>query len=672
MNKYLEQTRIGELYMRKKIKKMAQFMQEKLFVVYFIIAIIFLVVAGRLIYWNINRGDEFERKVLSQQGHSSTTIPYERGEIYDANGKVLATNEKVYHLILEPKNILDTETDEDGNKTYKDSVTITIKALHDYLGLDEDDVLKTLEDNADSYYVQYKKNLSYDEVSGLKDYMDKGDTEITEDMSEKEKTQIQQAAKVTGIYFEEEYKRVYPYNTLACRILGFTTGSNSGSWGLEQQYNDTLNGVDGRQYSYLNEELTMETSIENPINGNSIVSTIDYNIQKIIEEELENFDSSIGSKTTSILVMNPNNGEILGMASSYPFNLNKPRDTEALVGKYTEEQVKKFEQNQTYEDNGIEIKTDEDDDEEDSMTTIQALNALWRNPILNDTFEPGSTAKPFTVAMGLEENAYTGNEYFQCPGYMQVEDRKIHCSHAHGTIAFNKVVAESCNVALMQIGLKLGSDKFCEYQEAFNFGKKTGIDLPGEADTSSLIYTEDNMSNIDLATNAFGQNFNVTMIQLGAAFSSIVNGGYYYEPHVVKQILDDNGGTVKNIDKKLVKETISDDVSETLKGYMQDTVEDGTAKAAAVDGYTVGGKTGTAEKLPRDKTRYVTSFIAFAPVEDPEVVVYVVIDEPNLSDQTKGTTYAVNVEQACMERILKQLNVPKSSSTESTTATSKN
>lgn len=645
----------------KKIKKMAQFMQEKLFIVFLFIILVFLVLAGRLIFWNVNKGEEFERIVLGQQGHTSTVIPYERGKIYDRDGKVLATNEKVYHLILEPKNMLVTETDDTGKTKYAESLTVTLDALAKYLELDKDDILKTLEENKDSYYVQYKRNLSYDQVNPLKEFMNKGSTEVTEDMSDAEKAEIEEASKVTGIYFEEEYRRVYPHKTFACRILGFTVGGNSGSWGLEQQYNDTLNGVDGRQYSYLNEELTMETSTENPTDGNSVVSTINYNVQKIIEEELEKFDSKTGSKQTSILVMDPSNGEILGMASSYPYDLNNPRDTDALLGKYTQKEIEQFEQNQTYEDNGVKI---EREDEDEVATTVDALAALWRNPILNDTFEPGSTAKPFTVAMGLEENVYKGNEYFLCPGYMQVEDRKIHCAHTHGTIAFNKVVSESCNVALMQIGLKLGKEKFCDYQAVFNFGKKTGIDLPGEADTSSLIYTEDNMDNVSLATNSFGQNYNVTMIQLGAAFASLINGGYYYEPHIVKQILDSNGGVVENIDKKLVKETISADVSETMKGYMQDTVDNGTAKSAAVEGYTVGGKTGTAEKLPRDKKRYITSFIGFAPVEDPQVLVYVVIDEPKLSDQTLGTYEAVKIEQACMEQILKELNVPKSETEE--------
>ncbi len=632
-------------------------MQGKLFFVFYFIIIIFLVLAGRLIFWNVNKGQEFERIVLGQQGHSSTIIPYERGKIYDRNEKVLASNEKVYHLILEPKNILKTEKDDTGNTKYAQSVTITIDALAKYLELDKEDILTTLEKNQNSYYVQYRRNLSYDQVNALKEYMEKGKKKITEKMSEKEKAEITEASKVTGIYFEEEYRRTYPHKTLACRILGFTVGGNSGNWGLEQQYNDILNGINGRQYSYLNEELTLETAVENPIDGNSIVSTINYNVQKIIEEELANFDSKVGAKNTSILVMDPNNGEILGMASSYPFDLNKPRDTEALLGKYTENEIKKFEQNQTYVDNGIEVKKES---KNQVTTTVEALASLWRNPILNDTFEPGSTAKPFTVSIGLEENAYKGNEYFLCPGYMQVEDRKISCAHTHGTIAFNKVVSESCNVALMQIGLKLGKSKFTEYQAAFNFGKKTGIDLPGEADTSTLIYTEDKMGSVDLATNSFGQNFNVTMLQLGTAFSSLINGGYYYEPHIVKQILDANGGVIENIDKKLVKETISADVSETMKKYMKDTIDNGTAKSAAVEGYTVGGKTGTAEKLPRDKKRYITSFIGFAPVENPKLLVYVVIDEPKLADQTTGTAYAVKIEQACMEKILKELNIPKS------------
>lgn len=649
----------------KKIKRLTDQMRGKLILVFIGIICLFFILAVRLTYWTVNKGSEFETKVLGQQKHDSSVIPFERGKIYDRNGNILATNEKIYTLVLEPKNILLRK------KKYE---ATTINALHEYFGFSKKNLKKVIEGNKDSYYVVYKKNMTYDEVAKFQKFLDMADYSM-KGVSDTKKEKIESARQVKGISFEEDYKRIYPYNSLACRILGFTSSGNVGNWGIEQSYNEQLNGVNGRAYYYFNEELDQEQTVKEAKNGNSVVSTIDMQIQKIIEEKLNDFDSKIGSKVTNILVMDPQNGEILGMASSNPYDLNEPMDEKKLLSLYSQSEIDEMKaytqekeaeeasEEESGEESSEETTEQEDKDTEKKKTIYDAFYELWRNAIISDTNEPGSTYKPFTVATGLESGALTGNESYFCTGSLMVGKRNIGCSHVHGNITLKDAVAKSCNVAMMNIAFNEGAETFYNYQNLFGFGRSTGIDLPGEAETKNLVYNASNYSNsVTLATNAFGQNFNCTMMQMAAGFCSLINGGNYYRPHIVKQIQNDGGDVVKDVGKEVLRKTVSEETSASIRSYMQETVENGTGTKAQIEGYTIGGKTGTAEKIPRNKKDYYVSFIGFTPVEKPELLVYVTIDEPNVSFQANAGL-AVELEKSCMEEIVNVLGIKAATST---------
>lgn len=649
----------------KKIKRLTDQMRGKLILVFIGIICLFFILAVRLTYWTVNKGSEFETKVLGQQKHDSSVIPFERGKIYDRNGNILATNEKIYTLVLEPKNILLRK------KKYE---ATTINVLHEYFGFSKKNLKKVIEGNKDSYYVVYKKNMTYDEVAKFQKFLDMADDSM-KGVSDTKKEKIESARQVKGISFEEDYKRIYPYNSLACRILGFTSSGNVGNWGIEQSYNEQLNGVNGRAYYYFNEELDQEQTVKEAKNGNSVVSTIDMQIQKIIEEKLNDFDSKIGSKVTNILVMDPQNGEILGMASSNPYDLNEPMDEKKLLSLYSQSEIDEMKaytqekeaeeasEEESGEESSEETTEQEDKDTEKKKTIYDAFYELWRNAIISDTNEPGSTYKPFTVATGLESGALSGNESYFCTGSLMVGKRNIGCSHVHGNITLKDAVAKSCNVAMMNIAFNEGAETFYNYQNLFGFGRSTGIDLPGEAETKNLVYNASNYSNsVTLATNAFGQNFNCTMMQMAAGFCSLINGGNYYRPHIVKQIQNDGGDVVKDVGKEVLRKTVSEETSASIRSYMQETVENGTGTKAQIEGYTIGGKTGTAEKIPRNKKDYYVSFIGFTPVEKPELLVYVTIDEPNVSFQANAGL-AVELEKSCMEEIVNVLGIKAATST---------
>ncbi len=670
---------------KKTVRRLTTEMRGKLGIVFLVIVCLFFLLVIRLGYWTIKNGDEFETIVLGQQNHGSSTIAYERGKIFDRNGNILASNEKIYTLILEPKNILgNNKKNEEG---INENLEATITALHDYFGFSQKDLRRVIEKNKSSYYVVYKKELNYDEVSAFKEFTAKGDLSWDDNTPAKEKAEIEAARKVRGVVFEENYKRVYPYSSLACRILGFTSAGNSGNWGIEQYYNDTLNGTNGRSYYYFNQELMQEQTVKEAVNGHSVVSTIDMQIQQIIEKKLAQFDQEVGSKMTSILVMDPRNGEVLGMASSHPYDLNTPMEEKQLLKIFSQEEIDAMkaytkekeeeekqkkavaivdktdekekttgEDGEETEDSGKEeeeTKEKEKTKEEEKKTIYDGFYELWRNPIISNTNEPGSTYKPFTVAAGLETGILTGKEAYYCTGSLPVGSRNIGCSHVHGNISLKDAIAKSCNVSMMNIAFKEGADLFYQYQNLFGFGRKTGLDLPGEAETAPLIYTADTCNDsATLATNAFGQNFNCTMMQMATGFSSLINGGYYYKPHVVKEIQNDAGDVVEEKEAELLRETVSEETSEIIRSYLKETVETGTGKKAQIPGYSIGGKTGTAEKIPRNKRDYYVSFVGCVPAENPELLVYVTIDEPNV-DYQANAGLAVDLERECMEEIIK-------------------
>lgn len=601
----------------KKIPTLLRRMKIKLFWVYFLFLVGFLVVIGRLFYFSMEKGKDYEKRVLSQQKYSSVTIPYKRGDIVDRKGTVLAKSERVYNLILEPVNILKDKKQREA----------TVSALVKYLGYEQSELDQLIDSNSKSYYVIVEKELEYDKVKPYKEYLE-----------------TKEGKKVTGVWFEEDYKRKYPYSTLACHLIGFTSSGNVGNWGIEQYYSNTLNGVNGRQYGFLNEELELERTVKPAINGNTIVSTIDANVQTIVEKHIAKFQKETGSDNTSVLVMDPNSGEVITMANSNPFDLNNPKDDTLLSTYLGKEEVEKM------------------NDEE----KLNAYSELWRNYIISNTYEPGSTFKPFTVAAGLEEGILKGNETYVCDGkqYFKGVEKPVKCNKVtgHGTITLEQSIMLSCNDALMQIGEKEGVEVFSKYQHSFNFGEKTGIDLPGEADAKGLLIQADKFRPIDLGINSFGQGFNCSMIQLASGFCSLINGGDYYEPHVVKQVLNDEGGLVKNVEKKVLKKTVSKSTSDTLKQYLYKTVAEGTAKSAGVEGYAIGGKTGTAQKYPRAEKNYLVSFIGFAPVDKPQFLIYVTIDVPHTSPQA-NSGLATHLAHDIMEEILPYYNINKTEDT---------
>ncbi len=560
-------------------------------------------------------GEKYEKIVLSQQEYNSQTIPFRRGDILDRKGTTLATSTDVYNVVLDCTVV----------NAKKENVDPTVEALVKYLGLKEEDIRKELKENPDSRYSVLAKRLPYSKVKDLE--------AVIEDDSSKN--------KVKGIWLEKEYVRDYPYNTLASSLLGFTTSGNVGIGGIEDYYNETLNGTDGRSYGYLNSDSNFERTIKEAVNGQNVVSTIDANIQSIVEDKIMEFNDAYkdnyvkgnGALHIGVILMDPNSGEVLAMANYPNFDCNNAWD---LTPYYSQDEIDAMSEDET----------------------LDALNTIWNNFCISYTYEPGSTAKPFTVASGLETGSLKGNETYVCDGSEVVGGHTIHCVNrsGHGVETIKDALMDSCNDALMQMSYAIGPENFCKYQQVFNFGLKTNIDLPGEARTSDVIYHLSDMNATALATNAFGQNFNVTMIQLISAYSSIVNGGSYYQPHVVNKITDENGNTVKTIEPTLLKQTVSKETSETISNYLEATVSEGTAKTAKVDGYSMCGKTGTAQKLPRSERNYLVSFIGSVPAKDPKVVAYVVVDQPN-SESQPHSTFAQNIAREILEEVLPYMNV---------------
>ena len=599
-----------------KIKRFNLRMKRKLVVVFTIITLALIALIGRLTYINAKSGSKYAKTVLSQQTYDSTTLPYKRGDITDRNGTILATSARVYNVVLDSK-VLNTD---------EECIEPTISALTEcFPDLSGDAIRSYISENPSNQYHVLLKEQTYEQIQSFVE----------------KQNDSEHYPNLAGVWFESQYNRQYPYSTLASSLIGFTN-DESGANGIESYYNDELTGVNGRQYGYLNSDSNVESTTVSPVDGNTVVSTIDASIQSIVEEKVAAFNKEHanayregegGSKNTSVIVMNPNNGEILAM-STYPnVDLNNPRDLSSV---YSEETLASM--------------TDEEKNE--------ALSKLWQNFAVTNTFEPGSTAKTFTIAAALETGAITGDESWYCDGSETIGGYTIHCSHTkgHGMLTTGQALAQSCNDALMQMAMKLGKDNFCEYQNIFNIGLKTNIDLPAEARTDSLIYTIDNMDDTALATNSFGQNFNSTMIQIAAAFSSAINGGNYYWPHVVSEIRNTDGDTVKTIEPVLLKNTISEESSAFLREALGLTVTEGTATELQIPGYSIGGKTGTAEKIPRKDGNYLVSFIGFAPLDDPQVVVYVVIDELNDANQAQSS-YAVSLTREIMAEILPYLNI---------------
>ena len=609
---------------KKPQKKINHTMKGKLVGLFAVVLLALVCLLGRITYINAISGNKYKKQVLTQaqQKYESNILPAKRGDIYDRNGNILATSNKVYNVILDCKAV---------NSEEGDYVEPTVRALTEVLGLDEDDIRSRLssEKTKNSQYQIIKKQLPMDDKKKFDEY-----TTVTEDSNLSDE-QKKERSNVKGVWFEEDYLRSYPFNDLACDTIGFTLARDTADVGLESYYNSTLTGADGRQYGYINDDSDVEQTIIEPSDGESIVTSLDVGAQQIVEKYVNGFKTKMGAKNIGVVVMKPSTGEILAMDGGDRYDLNNPRDL-----------------SQVYSQAKIDAMNDEE--------TVEALNGMWSNFCVTDAFEPGSVVKPIVMAGALEKGRISVNDTFVCDGgqtFGANGDTYIKCAvwpDAHGTEALRDVIANSCNDAMMQIAAKMGTEQFLKAQTLFNFGSRTGIDLPNEG--SGVIHTTETMGETELACSAFGQGFTCTMIQEINAMCSVINGGYYYQPHLVTAIKDSRGGVVKTIDSVLMKQTISSDISADIRSYMAASVQEGTSRTSKVQGYSSGGKTGTAEKLPRGNKKYVVSFITFAPVDDPQVLMYVVVDEPNAEDQA-DSKYPQYIAQGILSELLPYLNV---------------
>ena len=620
---------------RKPTRKINLVMRKKLVMLFCAVLLALVALTARITYINATSGSKYKKQVLSQaqQRYENRVLPARRGDIYDRNGNLLATSNKVYNVILDCKAVNEQE----------EYTEPTVRALVDILGLDEKEIRSRLsaEDTKNSQYQILKKQLSMDEKKAFEEA-----TEIPEDVEESglTKAEIKERSNVKGVWFEEDYLRIYPFNESACDTIGFTLSRDVADIGLESYYNSTLMGADGRQYGYFNNNADVEQTIIEPVNGRSIETSLDIGAQQIVEKYVNAFNEKMGAKHVGVIVEDPSTGEIIAMDGGDRYDLNNPRD---LSGVYSKEEIKAMNDEQT----------------------VEALNGMWSNYCVTDAFEPGSVVKPIVMAGALEKGKISESDTFLCDGleiFGANGETPIKCAvypDAHGTETLGEVIANSCNDGMMQIGAKMGSEQFIKAQSLFNFGARTGIDLPNEG--SGIIHTKDTMGETELACSAFGQGYTCTMIQEINALCSVINGGYYYQPHLVTKIKDANGGIVKTFSPTLLKQTISSNISADIRSYMELSVQQGTSHYSKVQGYSSGGKTGTAEKFPRGNGKYLVSFIGFAPVEEPEVVIYVVVDEPNTEDQATSR-YPQYIAQGILSELLPYLNIAPDEITDGT------
>ena len=602
---------------------------KRLAVLWIIIGLLLVVCIVRAVILVRQKGEEYNRKALALSAGNGTAVKAKPGEILDRNGAYLACTKRVYRLILDPKVMTETE------KSFKGTAKKTVGLLTEIFGLDRNELAQCITDNADSAYVRFMGDevLSEEEYAAWTDAVNAFNDERTK--YNKEHPDSKMTEKIAGVWFEEEFRRYYPEKELLSKVIGFATKDVSeGITGLELYYNDVLRGTDGKEVSYIGADGNVEKEIREAEDGGTLLTSLDRNVAEYCQEAIKRFMQNTGAKRVNVLVMDPMTGEIIAMESDTGFDLNDPLN---ITGLFTEEELQDPAETFLLQEA---FKSEKQQETLNSMTTEEQLTALLQQVQLNypvsGTYEPGSTAKTLTVATGIEEHVITADTAFNCTGEIQVDRYTIHChmNDPCGMLTPMAAMARSCNVCLVQIGERIGTNTFTKYQEIFNLGQKTGIDLPGEANTSGLIYYADNMNETELATCSFGQGFNVTMVQLASAYASILNGGYYYEPHVVTGILDDQGNLLQEIEPVLVRRTISEETSEYMKEALLYVVEKGTAQTAGEEGYLLGGKTGAAEKLPRGTGKYIVSFIGAAPIDDPRFLLYVVVDEPDVEDQS--------------------------------------
>ena len=614
----------------KKERRFTKMMQKKLLASFAFVLLLLVALLVRIAAISATRGNRYAKKVLSQQSYDSRSIPARRGEIQDRNSIILARSDRYYNVVLDCWAVNQNE----------DYLEPTVDALEKIIGIDQQksrDVILS-EKTSESRYQVIEKNITADVKKEFERYARGADLDMKDLGRDAYYEAMNERADIQGVWFEEKYIRTYPYDALASKVVGFSNAIDVGTTGVENYYNDLLNGTAGREFGYLNDNSEFERTTIEPEHGKTLRLTLDMNIQEILQEKIDAFDKTYGdeqhngkgAKNVGVIAMDPNTGEILGMATNREYNLNDPSDltTEGY--------------------SGAEIKSMDD------KTYVNELNTKWENFCVSEGYEPGSVFKPITVASALETGSVHDGDSYVCNGSLFITDTTIKCDniYGHGDETLEYAIVNSCNVALMTIGMQMGITNFINYQQAFGFGSPTGIDLPNE--NAGVVYNRETMHEVELATCTFGQGFTINMVQEASAFSAVVNGGYYYQPHVVGQILSADGTSVETVEPLLLRQPVSTSVSKLVRRYLNTAVREGTGRKSQVPGYRTGGKTGTAEKIdPRDGTRwkghYVVSFIGTAPIDDPKVVLYVVIDEPNVAEQADSTYPQVLFRQIATE-----------------------
>lgn len=575
------------------MKKNKTFHKKKVFVVFLCCVAMLFGLIGRLAWLMVVQSDYYSKK--AQQLHErERDIKAARGRIIDANGTVLAANKTVCTISVIHNQITDPEG--------------VIAMLAKELELPEDQVRKRVEKVSSIERIQanVKKEV--------------GDRVRSHGMD--------------GVKVDEDFRRYYPMGSLASRVLGFTGGDNQGIIGLEVKYEEYLQGIPGQILTATDARgIELDEVGENridPVPGYNLQVSLDTNIQLYAQQAALKVLEEKQADSVSILMMNPQNGEILAMVNVPEFDLNAP-----------------FTLNHTVSSNQISPEEKQD-----------LLNRMWRNPCLNDTYEPGSTFKIITASAGLEEGVVKLGDSFSCPGYRVVEDRRIHCHKrtGHGAESFVEGVQNSCNPVFIEVGQRLGVDNFYKYFKQFGLLEKTGIDLPGEA--STIMHNPENMGQVELATVSFGQSFQITPIQLATTVSSLVNGGRRVTPHFGVSIQSEDGTYVKKLEYDTKEGIISAETSQMLRGVLESVVSQGSGKNAYIEGYTIGGKTATSQTLPRSAHRYISSFVGFAPAEEPRILGLCIINNPQ--GIYYGGTIAAPVIRGIFENVLPYLGISKS------------
>lgn len=567
--------------------------KKKILVVFLCAVVIILGLIGRLVYLMVFDAEYYQE--LAEDLHErEREIKAARGEIVDRNGVVLATNKTVCTISVIHSQIEDPE--------------LVTEVLASELGLEQGAVRKKVEKV--SSMEKIKTNVEKETGDRIRNY------------------------DLAGVKVDEDYRRYYPYDELASKVLGFTGGDNQGIIGLEVKYEEYLKGTNGTILTTTDArgiELdgVAEDRIE-PAAGETLQVTLDYNIQAYCEQAALKVMEEKQADSVSILLMNPQNGEIYAMVNVPEFNLNEPYELNT----------------------GVDGETLSDEDLQDQ------LNQMWRNGCINDTYEPGSTFKIITSSACLEEGVVSLDDTFMCPGYRIVEDRKIRCHKVggHGSENFVQGIQNSCNPVFIDIGLRLGADKFYDYFEKFGLLSLTNVDLPGEAGT--IMHKKEDIGTVELATMTFGQSFQITPIQLATTVSSIVNGGRRITPHLGMAVLGSGGETVEEFEYEVRGGIVSEETSETMRALLKSVVEEGSGKNGYIEGYSIGGKTATSQTLPRSANRYISSFLAFAPAEEPRVLGIVVIHDPQ--GVYYGGTIAAPVLKDIYDNVLPYLGIEKS------------